>query len=62
MKVFILTALAFLLGIDDVSTKMFRRPLLIAPIVGLILGNLQALRLKLCGWALVMSVHIWHQT
>lgn len=42
MKVFILTALAFLLGIDDVSTKMFRRPLLIAPIVGLILGNLQA--------------------
>lgn len=42
MKVFILTALAFLLGIDDVSTKMFRRPLLIAPIVGIILGNLQA--------------------
>ena len=42
MKVFILTALAFLLGIDNVSTKMFRRPLLIAPIVGIILGNLQA--------------------
>ncbi|WEV40288.1 PTS sugar transporter subunit IIC [Lactobacillus sp. ESL0681] len=42
MKVFIITVLAFFLGIDDVSTKLFRRPLLIAPIVGLILGNLQA--------------------
>ncbi|WEV51622.1 PTS sugar transporter subunit IIC [Lactobacillus sp. ESL0731] len=42
MKVLILTILAFLLGIDNVSTKMFRRPLLMAPLVGLILGNLQA--------------------
>lgn len=29
-------------GIDDMSTQMIRRPLLIAPLVGLILGDLQS--------------------
>lgn len=29
-------------AIDDVGTQMFRRPLLIAPVVGLIMGNLEA--------------------
>lgn len=42
MSTFIITIFSFFIGIDDVSTKFFRRPLLIAPIVGLILGDLQA--------------------
>lgn len=42
MSTFIITILSFFISIDDVSTKLFRRPLLIAPIVGLILGDLQA--------------------
>lgn len=42
MTTFIITVLAFFIGIDDVSTKLFRRPLLIAPIIGFILGDLQA--------------------
>lgn len=42
MTVLLITILAFFIGIDDVSTKLFRRPLLIAPLVGIILGDLQA--------------------
>ena len=33
---------AGLCAIDDIGTQMLRRPLLIAPVVGLIMGNLQA--------------------
>ena len=29
-------------AIDDIGTQMLRRPLLIAPIVGLIMGDLEA--------------------
>ncbi len=29
-------------AIDDIGTQMLRRPLLIAPIVGMIMGNLEA--------------------
>ncbi|WP_217697314.1 PTS mannose/fructose/sorbose/N-acetylgalactosamine transporter subunit IIC [Oceanobacillus sojae] len=42
MTIIVITLIAFILGIDDVSTKMFRRPLLIAPIIGFILGDVQA--------------------
>ncbi|MDK8502436.1 PTS sugar transporter subunit IIC [Aerococcus sp. UMB1112A] len=42
MTTLILTVVAFFIGIDDISTKLFRRPLLIAPIVGFILGDMQA--------------------
>jgi len=42
MTTVIITILAFFIGIDDVSTKLFRRPLLIAPIIGIILGDVQA--------------------
>lgn len=42
MKIIAITVLAFFISIDDVSFKLFRRPLLIAPIIGLMLGNLQA--------------------
>lgn len=42
MKTILITIMAFILGIDDVSFKLFRRPLLIAPLIGLVLGNLQA--------------------
>lgn len=31
---------AFIVGIDDVSTKLFRRPLLICTVVGIIMGDL----------------------
>ncbi|MGM0125614.1 PTS system, mannose-specific IIC component [Enterococcus sp. AZ194] len=37
----LVSAWAGLCGIDDMSTQMIRRPLLIAPIVGLILGDLK---------------------
>lgn len=33
---------AGLCALDDIGTQMLRRPLLIAPVVGLIMGNLQA--------------------
>jgi PTS system mannose-specific IIC component len=42
MTTFIITVFAFFVGIDDVSTKLFRRPLLLAPIIGFILGDVQA--------------------
>ncbi|MFD2831142.1 PTS mannose/fructose/sorbose/N-acetylgalactosamine transporter subunit IIC [Corticicoccus populi] len=42
MTIILITLVAFILGVDDVSTKFFRRPLLIAPIIGWILGDLQA--------------------
>ena len=42
MTTFIITIAAFFIGIDDVSTKMFRRPLLIAPIIGILLGDIPA--------------------
>lgn len=42
MTTFIITVFAFFIGIDDVSTKLFRRPLLLAPIIGFILGDVQA--------------------
>lgn len=42
MTTLMITIVSFILGIDDVSTKLFRRPLLIAPIIGFILGDLQA--------------------
>lgn len=42
MTTIIITIMAFVIGIDDVSTKLFRRPLLIAPIIGIILGDVQA--------------------
>lgn len=42
MTTLIITLLAFFIGIDDVSTKLFRRPLLIAPMIGFILGDLPA--------------------
>lgn len=38
-NIIIISVLAFILGIDDVSTKLFRRPLLIAPMIGFILGD-----------------------
>lgn len=42
MTILIITVAAFFFGIDDVSYKLFRRPLLIAPIIGVILGDVQA--------------------
>lgn len=40
MATLLLTLIAFFIGIDDVSTKLFRRPLLIAPFVGFVLGDM----------------------
>ena len=42
MTTFLITIVAFFIGIDDVSTKFFRRPLLIATIIGFIMGDVQA--------------------
>lgn len=42
MTTMIITIASFFIGIDDVSTKFFRRPLLIATIVGFIMGDIQA--------------------
>ncbi|WP_312431844.1 PTS mannose/fructose/sorbose/N-acetylgalactosamine transporter subunit IIC [Lacrimispora sp.] len=42
MTTFLITITAFFIGIDDVSTKLFRRPLLIATIIGFLMGDVQA--------------------
>ena len=39
---FLVAIWAGLCALDDIGTQMLRRPLLIAPVVGLIMGNLQA--------------------
>lgn len=38
----LVTVWAFLCGVDDSSTQMFRRPLLICTVTGLIMGDLQS--------------------
>lgn len=42
MTTILITIVSFFIGIDDVSTKLFRRPLLIATIIGFIMGDIQA--------------------
>ena len=38
----LVTVWAFLCGVDDSSTQMFRRPLLICTVTGLLMGDLQS--------------------
>ena len=42
MTTILVTIVSFFIGIDDVSTKLFRRPLLIAAIIGVIMGDIPA--------------------
>lgn len=41
IQALLIAAWAGLCAIDDIGTQMLRRPLLIAPVIGLIMGDLQ---------------------